>query len=59
MYGSITIPFNSVLLYNVCKLKEGHCFEESDIKYPIVNTNTDVYRVDEQGKKHLLLKFRK
>ena len=41
------------------KEKEGHWFEESDIKYPIVNTNTDVYRVDEQGQKHLLLKFRK
>jgi len=41
------------------KTKEGHWFEESDIKYPIVNSNTDVYRVDEQGKKHLLLKFRK
>ena len=31
MYGSITIPFNSVLLYNVCKLKEGHCFEEVEL----------------------------
>jgi hypothetical protein len=39
--------------------KEGHWFEESDIKYPIVSSNTDVYRIDEEGKKHLLLKFRK
>ena len=41
------------------KGKEGHWFEESDIKYPIVSSNTDVYRVDEEGNKHLLLKFRK
>ena len=41
------------------KLKEGHWFEESDIKYPIVNSNTDVYRLDDEGNKHLLLKFRK
>tara|TARA_B110000902_G_scaffold261819_1_gene337387 strand:- start:190 stop:1356 length:1167 start_codon:yes stop_codon:yes gene_type:complete len=41
------------------KKKEGHWFEESDIKYPIVNSNTDVYRIDEEGNKHLLLKFRK
>ena len=41
------------------KMKEGHWFEESDIKYPIVNSNTDVYRLDDEGNKHLLLKFRK
>ena len=41
------------------KSKEGHWFEESDIKYPIVSSNTDVYRIDEEGNKHLLLKFRK
>jgi hypothetical protein len=41
------------------KAKEGHWFEESDIKYPIVNSNTDVYRLDDEGNKHLLLKFRK
>jgi hypothetical protein len=39
--------------------KQGQWFEESDIKYPIVRTNTDVYRIDENGNKHLLLKFRK
>ncbi len=41
------------------KSKEGHWFDESDIKYPIVNSNTDVYRLDKDGNKHLLLKFRK
>ena len=41
------------------KGKEGHWFEESDIKYPIVSSNTDIYRVDDEGNKHLLLKFRK
>ena len=41
------------------KKKEGQWFEESDIKYPIINSNTDVYRIDEEGNKHLLLKFRK
>jgi hypothetical protein len=41
------------------KLKEGHWFDEKDIKYPIVNSNTDVYRLDDEGNKHLLLKFRK
>jgi len=41
------------------KKKEGHWFEEADIKYPIVCSNTDVYRIDDEGNKHLLLKFRK
>ena len=41
------------------KSKEGRWFDESDIKYPIVNSNTDVYRLDKEGNKHLLLKFRK
>jgi hypothetical protein len=41
------------------KSKEGQWFDESHIKYPIVNSNTDVYRLDEEGNKHLLLKFRK
>ena len=39
--------------------REGTWFEESDIHYPIVNTNTDIYRLDDEGNKHLLLKFRK
>jgi len=41
------------------KSKEGQWFEESHIKYPIVSSNTDVYRLDDEGNRHLLLKFRK
>lgn len=41
------------------KTKEGQWFDESHIKYPIVSSNTDVYRLDDEGNKHLLLKFRK
>tara|TARA_Y100000591_G_scaffold318947_1_gene330433 strand:- start:185 stop:1339 length:1155 start_codon:yes stop_codon:yes gene_type:complete len=41
------------------KSKEGQWFEESHIKYPIVISNTDVYRLDDEGNRHLLLKFRK
>lgn len=40
-------------------LREGTWIEESDIKHPIVDTNTDVYWKDETGELHLLLKFRK
>ena len=40
-------------------LREGTWVEESDIKHPIVDTNTDVYWKDETGELHLLLKFRK
>jgi len=39
--------------------REGTWFEENDIKHPIINSNTDVYRIDENGEKKLLLKFRK
>jgi len=39
--------------------REGHWMEESDIKYPIVNSNTDVYYKDDNGELRLLLKFRK
>ena len=39
--------------------KRGTWIEESDIKYPIVNSNTDVYRLDDNGNEILLLKFRK
>ena len=31
MYGDITIPYNSVMLYNVCKLKENHSFDEVEL----------------------------
>ena len=41
------------------KLREGTWIEESDIKHPIVETNTDVYWRDSEGQEHLLLKFRK
>ncbi len=39
--------------------REGTWVEESDIKYPIIRSNTDVYRLDDEGNEHLLLKFRK
>ena len=39
--------------------KKGMWFDEKDIKYPIINSNTDVYRIDDNGEKQLLLKFRK
>ena len=39
--------------------RKGTWIEESDIKYPIVNSNTDVYRLDDNGNEILLLKFRK
>ena len=39
--------------------REGHWMEESDIKYPLVNSNTDVYYKNENGDLQLLLKFRK
>jgi hypothetical protein len=38
--------------------KEGHYFPESHYKR-IIKKDCDVYRVDSQGKHHLLLKFRK
>jgi len=41
------------------KLREGTWIEESDIKYPIIESNTDVYWIDDKGSEHLLLKFRK
>lgn len=40
-------------------LREGHWMEESDIKHPIINSNTDVYYKDENNNLVLLLKFRK
>jgi len=41
------------------KLREGTWIEESDIKYPVLESNTDVYWLDDEGQEHLLLKFRK
>ena len=49
---------NKILSDKEISLKEGTWFDESDIKYPIVNSNTDVYWLDDQKKRHLLLKFR-
>jgi hypothetical protein len=39
--------------------RRGTWVEESDINYPIIDSNTDVYRLDEKGNEILLLKFRK
>ncbi len=41
------------------KAREGTWMEESDIVYPVLQTNTDVYRIDGEGNEVLLLKFRK
>ena len=41
------------------KSREGTWIEETDIKRPIIETNTDVYWRDDEGTLHLLLKFRK
>ena len=38
---------------------EGKWIEETHIKHPIIKTDTDVYRIDENGDEILLLKFRK
>ena len=38
---------------------EGKWVEESDIKHPIIKTDTDIYRLDENGNEILLAKFRK
>ena len=39
--------------------REGTWIEESDIKLPIIESNTDVYWKDDNENLHLLLKFRK
>lgn len=41
------------------KAREGTWMTEEDIVHPIVDKNTDVYWKDDEGKEHLLLKFRK
>ena len=38
---------------------EGKWIDESYIKHPIINSNTDVYYRDDKNKLKLLLKFRK
>ena len=54
-----TLYINKLFSDEEISKREGTWFDEKDIKYPIINTNTDVYRVDEDGTKNLLLKFRK
>jgi len=39
--------------------REGTWFDEKDIKLPIINSDADVYRLDDEGNEILLLKFRK
>jgi hypothetical protein len=39
--------------------KEGTWFSESDLKYPVINSNIDVYYKDNDGNERLLLKYRK
>lgn len=41
------------------KEREGTFVSPEDIVHPIITSNTDVYRIDEEGKEVLLLKFRK
>ena len=38
---------------------EGKWIDESFLKHPVIRENIDVYYEDENGKEHLLLKFRK
>ena len=52
-----TICVKKIMTDEEIKGKEGTWFEESNIHYPIIRFNTDVYRVDDEGNKHLLLKF--
>ncbi len=41
------------------KQREGTWITEQDIKHPVIESNTDVYWIDDDGIEHLLLKFRK
>ena len=41
------------------KEMEGTWIDESYIKHPVINDNTDVYYIDDNGDEKLLLKFRK
>jgi len=40
-------------------LREGTWFTEEDLVHPIINTNLDVYYLDDLGQETLLLKYRK
>ena len=39
---------NKIFTDKEISLKEGTWFDESHIKYPIVNSNTDIYWLDDQ-----------
>ena len=40
MFGPITIPYDSVMLFNVCKLKEGVKFDEVEMAIADVCSKT-------------------
>ena len=50
---------NKILSDDEMKGIEGTWIEESHIKHSVLNENTDVYYLDENGDEKLLLKFRK
>ena len=56
-----TIILKPILTKEEIKKEEGHYFPESYYTKhnKVINTNTDVYGIDEAGTKKLLLKFRK
>ena len=50
---------NKVFSDSEMKEMEGTWIDESHIKHPVINDNTDVYYIDDNGDEKLLLKFRK
>jgi hypothetical protein len=50
---------NKVFSDTEMKGMEGTWIDESYIKHPVINDNTDVYYIDDNGDEKLLLKFRK
>ena len=50
---------NKVFSDTDMKGMEGTWIDESYMKYPVINENTDVYYIDDNGEEKLLLKFRK
>jgi len=56
-----TITLKPILTKAEINAKEGHYFPENHYTKhnPIVNTNTDVYGIDDDGTRKLLFKFRK
>jgi len=53
------IVINKILSDKESSDLEGKWIDESYIKHPIINSNTDVYRLDDNNNEILLLKFRK